>query len=134
MPVNRRRWLIGVGTFLGGVLSAWLTIPGIEARTAVWLARDVRPTPSFYVKDSSEWTLKVWRKTGADFIPDEASPTTPAKYPWRQYKPGEVILPFLARVEYGWAQEGEVGGGGHVWFLCLFGLSLRLGTSALWGV
>jgi len=132
--VDRKRkvvlWVVGV--FIGGILSAWLTIAGIEARTALWLARDVRPTPVFYVKDTSPWTLKVWRKTGANFIAYEASPTSPERFPWRQYRPGEVILPFLARVEYGWAQEGELGGGGHVWFFCLFGLSLRLGTSQLW--
>ncbi|HXX92166.1 MAG TPA: hypothetical protein VEN81_00945 [Planctomycetota bacterium] len=123
-------WLLGI--FVGGILSAWLTIAGIEARTARWLARDVRPAPFFYVKDTSPWTLKVWRGTGANFIPYEASPTTPERFPWRQYRPGEVILPFLARVEYGWAQEGDLGGGGHIWFFCLFGLSLRLGTTELW--
>ena len=123
-------WAVA-GGLLAGTLSGWVTIPGVEARTARWLARDVHPAPSFYVPDAKEWTLKIWDKTGATYTPYDTS-TSEEKFPWRAYKPGEVVLPFLVRVEYGWMQEDRSGGGGHVWFLGFFGLSLRIATTTSW--
>jgi hypothetical protein len=131
--VKKKKWLPWViaGIPLAGCLSAWVNIPGVEARTARWLAHDVRPCQSFYVPDAREWTLKVWDKTGARYIPYDSS-TNKEHFPWRAYKPGEVLFPFLARVEYGWMQEPLVGGGGHVWYLCFFGLSFRVATTTSW--
>jgi hypothetical protein len=129
----KRKWLPWAiaGALLLGSLSAWITIPGVEARTAKWLARDIRPCPVFYVPDAKEWTLKIWDRTGARYISYDTS-SGEEKFPWRAYKPGEVIFPFLVRVEYGWMQEGDLGGGGHIWYLGLFGLSFRLATTTSW--
>ncbi|HLF92795.1 MAG TPA: hypothetical protein VJB14_04995 [Planctomycetota bacterium] len=127
----RVAWWI-VGGLLLGSFSAWVSIRSCETKTARWLAYDVRPSPRFYVPDATEWTVKIWKLTGSDFVPYDTSTGREEKFPWRVYKPGEVILPFLARVEYGWMQEGEVGGGGHVWFLGFFGLSIRIATTTSW--
>ena len=133
-PGRHRAWRIFVKERIDRVdlRAQTLAIQGQEMMTADKVTLRLNVVAGFRIADPVAATMKVWRKTGTNFIAVESSPTTPERLPWRQYKPGEVILPFLARVEYGWAQEGGVGGGGHVWFLCLFGLSLRLGTSTLW--
>lgn len=123
-------WIAG-GVLLGS-FSAWVSIRSCETRTARWLAYEVGPAPRFYVPDATEWTVKIWKLTGSDFVPCDTSASREEKFPWRVYKSGEVILPFLARVEYGWMQESGVGGGGHVWFLCFFGLSIRIATTDTW--
>lgn len=130
-PKHRIAALVAGGALLGS-FSAWVSIRSCEHKTARWLAYEVRPSPRFYVPDATEWTEKVWKATGASFIPYDTSVVREEKFPWRAYKPGEVILPFLARVEYGWMQEGELGGGGHIWYLGLFGLSIQIATTHSW--
>ena len=121
-----------VGVLLLGSSSAWVSIRSCEIKTARWLAYEVRPSPVFYVPDATEWTDKVWNATGADFRGYDTSLSGEEKFPWRRYKHGEVILPFLVRVEYGWMQGGELGEGGQVWYLGLFGLSIRIATTTSW--
>ena len=123
-------WIVG-GLLLGS-FSAWVSIRSCETKTARWLAYEVRPEPRFYVPDATEWTVKIWKLTGSEFIPYDTATCREEKFPWRIYKPGEVILPFLTRVEYGWMQEAQVGRGGHIWFIGLFGLSIRVATTTTW--
>ena len=119
-----------------GYVSSFASVSQCEMSTARWLAEDVRPTRPFYVleKDASPEQRAIWDSVGADYIV-YGTPATPGEFngfPWRSVKSGRPSLPFFVRVEYGWVQEPQVGGGGDIWYFCLFGWRKTIGRNIKW--
>jgi hypothetical protein len=129
---RRARLLQVIAGILGmvalGLFSSLVSRESCEFKTAHWLTEE--KSPFFLPIDSvNERTLKAWKSTDGDFEIHEPGKTVGGPIPWRCMKSAQIRGPFLASVEYSWVRRELAGRGGDVWYVCLFGFSIRCCTT-----
>jgi hypothetical protein len=136
-----------VGT---GYISSAITQWRCEDRTALMLVKGPMQGKPFYVPAGNEPSFVIFTRVGAKFTEFMVVPmpnkrikrvTWPDGQPMPHVDEGgrvagvsyaRIVLPFLVSVKYSSVEASLSGGGGTLYYLCLFGLPFRVWEGGGW--